>query len=679
MKNAASSLWAHLSFLHRIFIALSCSFLFAGGVMLIVLTRQDVKDALDDLTMQKEQTLKILPILLSESVVVGDYESIQKQLDGYVTSPYVQSILFYDLSGKLIQSSDIEDKKNAPLWFEKLFGLHDNYGQTRIIIGGVEYGSIAVTLSIQSFSNRIWSSLLEHLGVIFVIIILDFLGIWLVLYHSLKQLQSLEHSTQHLSDGYFEPIQFQGGLRETARVVTAFNAMIQKVKLTQEALKDTSNEMKQKKHWLETILNALNEGVYAVDLEGKILHVNAKACTLLGYTEDEMLGKQAHSLFHSHNISGGEISVEQCPIFQAMREENLWSSDKEYFTCKDSHMIPVEIFGNTIVYEGKKLGMVFAFKDIERRKALQAKAKLLSTALEATTNAVVITNKAAIIEWANKGFEKMTGYEVGEALGLNPHTLVGSGRQEKAFYEQMWETILSNQSWHGEVINKRKNGQLYYEALNITPFSDERGDISHFIAIKEDISKRKLAEKEMEHLAFYDPLTDLPNRRLLMDRIERAIINAKRYRIFGSVFFLDLDHFKIINDELGHDAGDLLLQDMARRLENSVRQGDSIARLGGDEFVILLEDLDQTKFAATQKMKILAQKIQDAFALPFILDHKEYPLSISLGGTLFDGEEHTDAIFKKADCALYNAKQTGRHKNCFYDENNECYLINNDI
>lgn len=657
----------HLSFVQRLFLAMTCSLLFAGSLMIIILTKQDIKNAFNDLALQKEHALKILPILLSEAIVIGDYESIQQQLDGYVSSPYIQRIFFYDLAGKTIQSTDAEIQKKTPKWFDKLFGLHDNYGQARIIIGGIEYGSIAVTLSMQRLSNRIWNSLIEHFSLILAVILLDFLSIWLTLYNSLKQLKILEQSTQHLTNGYFEPIRLQSGLRETASLTSAFNTMIQKIQTTQQELIATSNEIKQKKHWLETIINALDEGVFVVDFEGKILETNAKACSILGFTKEEMLGNYAHELFHSHTINGVSIPLAQCPIYQALLDKDIWSSDKEYFTCKDFSMIPVEIFGNTIIFEDKKLGMVFAFRNIAERKALEAKMKLLSTALEATTNAVVITNKEAVIEWANKGFEEMTGYKVGEALGRTPHELVGSGKQEKTFYEHMWGTILSKKPWKGEVINKRKNNQLYYEALHITPVSNDAGDISHFIAIKEDITERKNTEQEMEHLAFYDPLTDLPNRRLLMDRIERAVINAKRYRIFGAVFFLDLDHFKVINDELGHDVGDLLLNDMARRLENSLRHGDSIARLGGDEFVILLEDLEETKLSAIHHMKTLAQKIQDSFIAPFIYKDKHYALSISLGGTLFDGIQSADTILKKADMALYQAKQTGRHKSCFDD------------
>ncbi len=669
MKRIFISLWAHLSFAHRIFIAISFSLLFAGGLILFVLTKQDAQDALHNLEIQKEQTLKMLPIFLSESIVIGDYENIQQQLNGYVTSPYIHSIVFYDATGKSLQSSDTKEQKDAPQWFETLFGLSDSYGQIAISVGGIDYGSIAVELSIQSFSNRIWNDFRVHFGVLFAIILLDFLGLWLTLYRSLQQLSALEQSTIDLGNGYFEPIQLQGGLRETAKVIAAFNLMIQKVKTTQAALQETSNEMKQRKHWIETILNSLDEGVYAVNLDGTILLANAKAYSILGYTEEEMVGKQAHRLFHAQTINGNIIPIEECPIYKATIEQIAWKSDTEYFTCKDSRMIPVEIFGNSIVYEGKTLGMVFAFRNIGEKKALTEKMKLLSTALEATTNAVIITNKDAIIEWASKGFEEMTGYHLGEALGHTPHELVGSGKQEKIFYTHMWDTILSNQPWHGEIINKRKNGQLYYESLQITPVSDDHGNITHFIAIKEDISDRKRAEEEMEHLAFYDPLTDLPNRRLLMDRIERAIVNAKRYQTFGAIFFLDLDYFKRINDELGHDVGDLLLQDMARRLENSLRQGDSIARLGGDEFVILLEDLGDTKIFATQYMKALAQKVQDAFMDPFVYNEKSYPLSISLGGMLFTGTQDAKIILKNADSALYEAKQTGRHKSCFYNEN----------
>jgi|GEM_PF-2205714 len=669
MKRIFISIWAHLSFAHRIFIAISFSLLFAGGLILIMLTKQDAQDALHDLEMQKEQTLKMLPIFLSEAIVIGDYETIQQQLNGYITSPYVQNIVFYDATGKSLQSSDTEEPKDAPQWFETLFGLYDSYGQTHISVGGIDYGSIAVRLSIQSFSNRIWNDFRVHFGVMFAIILLDFLGLWLTLYRSLEQLSALEQSTIDLGNGYFAPIQLQGGLRETAKVVNAFNLMIQKVKTTQVELQETSNEMKQRKHWIETILNSLDEGVYAIDSNGTILLANAKACSILGYTEEELIGQQAHRLFHSHTLNGDIIPLEECPIYKALVTKSAWKDDTEYFTCKDSRMIPVEIFGNSIVHEDQALGMVFAFRNIEERKALEEKMKLLSTALEATTNAVIITNKDAIIEWVSKGFEEITGYHLGEALGRTPHELVGSGKQEKIFYTHMWETILSNQPWHGEVINKRKNGQLYYESLQITPVSDDHGNITHFITIKEDISDRKRTEEEMEHLAFYDPLTDLPNRRLLMDRIERAIVSAKRYQTFGAIFFLDLDYFKRINDELGHDVGDLLLQDMARRLKDSLRQGDSIARLGGDEFVILLEDLGDTKIFATQYMKALAQKVQDAFIDPFIYNEKSYSLSISLGGILFTGTQDAKIILKNADSALYEAKQTGRHKSCFFGEN----------
>ncbi|ATB68593.1 hypothetical protein SJPD1_0471 [Sulfurospirillum diekertiae] len=404
MKRIFISIWAHLSFAHRIFIAISFSLLFAGGLILIMLTKQDAKDALHDLEMQKEQTLKMLPIFLSESIVIGDYETIQQQLNGYVTSPYVQNIVFYDAKGKSLQSSDADEPKDTPQWFETLFGLCDSYGQTHISIGGIDYGSIAVRLSIQSFSNRIWNDFRVHFGVMFAIILLDFLGLWLTLYRSLEQLSALEQSTIDLGNGYFAPIQLQGGLRETAKVVNAFNLMIEKVKTTQKELQDTSDEMKQRKHWIETIINSLDEGVYAVDLEGIILLVNAKACSILGYTEEEMIGKQAHRLFHSHTLNGAIIPLEECPMYKALVTKSAWKNDTEYFTCKDSRMIPVEIFGNSIVYENQALGMVFAFRDIGERKALEEKMKLLSTALEATTNAVVITNKDAIIEWVSKGF-----------------------------------------------------------------------------------------------------------------------------------------------------------------------------------------------------------------------------------------------------------------------------------
>lgn len=433
------------------------------------------------------------------------------------------------------------------------------------------------------------------------------------------------------------------------------------------ALIQRTRLIEQERNELKVVTDTMSEGMYTIDTTGKIVQINARALDILGYRKEELLGHEAHGIFHSHSLND-HLPLEQCPIFKALHQGLSFSGEEQYFTCKDNHIIPVEIYGQPLFYEESLKGMVTTFRDLSGQKASDAQMKLLYRALEATTNAVVITNKDALVEWANPAFERLTGYTIAEALGKRPRDLVYSGKHARSFYAQMWATIRAKKTWHGEVINRRKNGELYHEELSITPVLDHKNEIQHYVAIKQDISDRKKNEDAITKLAFYDPLTQLPHRRLLLEHLEKVLSHTKRVDLYSGVFFLDIDHFKNINDSYGHDTGDTLLKAVAMRLKSIMRGEDTIARFGGDEFVILIENLGDNASTAALHSKNIATTIHKAIDEPFELDgHLRY-ITVSIGIALFhDQSVSQEEILKHADMALYKAKAAGRNTSQFYD------------
>lgn len=285
--------------------------------------------------------------------------------------------------------------------------------------------------------------------------------------------------------------------------------------------------------------------------------------------------------------------------------------------------------------------------------------QLLTAALESAANAVVIADRGGVIKWVNPAFYRLTGYAADEVIGATPR-LFSSGKHPDAFYRQMWETILSGQTWRGEVQNRRKGGSLYTEDMTITPVRDDGGSISHFIAIKQDITERMIQEQQIRHLAMHDPLTNLPNRRVLQETLERVVDRAGRGH-HGALLLMDLDDFKLVNDTLGHLAGDQLLVTLAEVLKRSLRPGDMLARLGGDEFAALVEDvsLDEAQ-AIAERLRVAA----DAHRF----EHDGYACdpAVSIGICPIDGSLDPAAVLRLADRALYGAKDLGKNRVVVY-------------
>ncbi|MBI5438715.1 MAG: EAL domain-containing protein [Nitrosomonadales bacterium] len=284
-----------------------------------------------------------------------------------------------------------------------------------------------------------------------------------------------------------------------------------------------------------------------------------------------------------------------------------------------------------------------------------------------THEAIIITDCRPEILRVNKAFCDITGYMAEEVVGRNPNLLRGD-KKPKAFYEEMWAAIFRDGTWSGEMADKRKNGEVFPAWLTITAVTDPEGVLTHYVGSFFDITERKKSDDEIHRLAFYDPLTGLPNRRLLIDRLQRALASSERSGRHGAIMFIDLDNFKVINDTRGHDFGDMLLVEAARRLQSCVREGDTVARLGGDEFVVMLEDIKGDMEQAVTLADEVGEKILALLDKPYVINGSEFHSTASIGINLFVNRElSADTLLKYADIAMYQAKGAGRNTLRFFD------------
>lgn len=319
-----------------------------------------------------------------------------------------------------------------------------------------------------------------------------------------------------------------------------------------------------------------------------------------------------------------------------------------------------------IFENGKVVRLIGNLIDITERKQAEAELHLAAIAFE-SQEGMMITDANNVIMRVNYAFTQITGYTAEEAIGQTPK-LLKSGRHDAEFYKEMWNAIGTTGQWQGEVWDRHKNGDIYPKWLTISAVKDKNGKVTNYIGSHIDITERKANEDEIHRLAFYDSLTELPNRRLLQDRLFHAMSSSDRNGQNCALLFIDLDHFKIVNDSLGHIRGDQLLQRVADRLKSCVRQGDTVARLGGDEFVIMLEGLDGQAMHAASEAEYIGQKILVTLGQPYRLGTSELINTPSIGITLFSGHQQIpNDLFKQADIAMYQAKSEGRNTLRFFD------------
>ena len=429
--------------------------------------------------------------------------------------------------------------------------------------------------------------------------------------------------------------------------VRASNRDITERRISDEALKQSEEKFRK-------VIQSANDALIIFDLNTSVItDVNTKAVDLLKMDIDKLIGI---SFLDIHPQGDGDRYKK---LFSSLTEENI-IAEEVFVQSAQGEKIPVEISSSIISLKGKKYVLAI-YHDIRERRQSEEKLRKLSLAVEQSPASVLITDTEGVIEYVNGKFCEVTGYTMEEVIGQKP-SLLKSKNTSPDQYKSLWSTITQGNEWRGEFCNRKKNGSLFWEFISISPIKEANGAITHFLAVKEDITFRKQYEKKLIHQANFDALTDLPNRILAFDRLTQAINMAQRKKQTVAVMFIDLDYFKVVNDTLGHAVGDELLVKAAHRLQLSIRTSDTVARLGGDEFLIILPDLN-----AAAQASIVVKRILEDFSVPFILSEREIFITASIGITVYpaDGDD-PHVLLKNADAAMYQAKEESRNTFRFF-------------
>lgn len=443
--------------------------------------------------------------------------------------------------------------------------------------------------------------------------------------------------------------------RRQQEVMTRNQALLAEMEIRRQV----EESLKEEEARFRTFFESSPDPAWIIE-DRKFTACNAAAVQILGYGgREELINSHPSRLSPEFQPDGEASHAKAERLFDLAEEEGIqrfeWAHRKA-----DGTDFPAEVTLSRIMLQGQP-AMYCVWRDITERKRSEKDLRLASAVYENTADGIVITDTTGHIVSVNKAFTEITGYEPGEAIGKTP-AILKSERQKETFYRELWQTVQTDGVWQGEMWNRRKSGELYPEWLTITAVRSAAGEVANYVGVFSDISALKRSQEDLERLAHFDPLTDLPNRILFRDRLSHAFERARRYGHRVAVMLMDLDGFKTVNDSLGHPAGDRLLQLVADRIHNAVRVEDTVARLGGDEFALVLSNLNHGEDAIE-----VARKILLATQNPFDIGGHGALVTSSIGIAIFpDDGDDPNTLIRNADAAMYKAKESGRNTYRFY-------------
>lgn len=441
----------------------------------------------------------------------------------------------------------------------------------------------------------------------------------------------------------------------------ALQLEIERVESEVDTRKQAEQELRHSEQRFRDIAQVSADWIWEVDAQERYTYVSESVHAMLGYRPAELIGKTPFDLMAKDEALKVATAFRQLTAtkqsFTNLGNIVFGKNGAAHFTLTNGTPI-LDEQGNLLGYRGVD-------RDISEAKLAEDELRIAAVAFEAQ-NAMVVTDPNGVILRVNPSFTRITGYSSADVIGRTM-SILKSGRHDALFYRRLWDSLKEKGAWQGEIWNKRKNGLIYAEMLFIKVISTPDHRTLNYVASFSDITEDKEAEAEIHRLAYYDALTELPNRRLLQDRVGQAVLATARSGLIGALFFIDLDNFKALNDTRGHEVGDQLLVAVALRLRAAVREGDTVARQGGDEFVVLMRELSAEIDEAASLAKQLAEKLRDAIDRPFDLNGHEYHCTLSIGIGLFDNKKTVEDLFKHADLALYQAKNAGRNTLRFFD------------
>ncbi len=425
-------------------------------------------------------------------------------------------------------------------------------------------------------------------------------------------------------------------------------------------LENRSKELAESEEKFRLISASAQDAIMIIGTDEQVIYWNPAAEKTFGYTADEVIGKNLHILLTP--VAYRDAAHGGFRFFRISGEGNIIGKTFEITALRKSgEEFPIELSISAFRFQGSwhALGII---RDITERKLAEDSLRITASVFDNSQEAILITDANNNIVDVNPAFLHITGYSREEVLGRNPR-LLSSGHHEKDFYVAMWQSLLKEKVWRGEIWNRRKSGDIYPELLSISAISDGNGRVQRYVGVFSDISHFKEHEAELRRIAHYDALTGIPNRVLLADRMKQAIAQTAREQNLVAVCYLDLDGFKHVNDSMGHDAGDLVLIEIANRIGKTLRGGDTVARLGGDEFAVVLLGLEMGEECMT-----ILERLLTTIAEPMLIKDHWVAVSTSIGVSIYPlDDEDPDTLLRHADQAMYVAKQSGKNRFHIYD------------
>lgn len=420
--------------------------------------------------------------------------------------------------------------------------------------------------------------------------------------------------------------------------------------------KKVENALRESEQVFRLTFNQAAVGIARLDTDGTWLDANQKLCDIVGYSKDELLKLTFQEITHPDDLNADRDHLQKMLAGQI----DSFAIEKRYFH-KSGQTIWINLtVGLARSTDGSPKYFIAVVEDINAKKQSEEWLNKLSLAVDQSQSSIMITDMDARIEYVNATNVRETGYSLEELIGSNP-CILKSGKTPKATYEEMWAHLLRGDLWQGELTNRRKDGSEYIELVNVSPVRQANGQITNYMAIKENITEKKVTEAQIERLAHFDQLTGLPNRMLLNDHAKFALSLSQRHHEMLTVMFLDLDHFKDINDTLGHTIGDQLLIEVSKRLKAAVREEDTVSRQGGDEFILILPDTDAEGAAH------VAVKLNEIISQLVTIEQHELITTASIGISIYPHDGTTlEELSKNADAAMFLAKHEGRNSFRFY-------------